>query len=122
MAEEEVLPSLQELRQDVSAGTGDNPEALKKLYEQDAIESKKAYAQLSGLQRHYSHKAWWSLFLMVAMASMIGFQSYLLYKVGSNQWNFEAYDWLLPALLVQNLAQIAGLCVIVVKALFTEFK
>jgi hypothetical protein len=54
------------------------------------------------------------------MFSMISFQSFLLYEVGVGAWSFEKYTWLLPALLVQNLAQIVGLAVFVVKALFTK--
>jgi hypothetical protein len=87
-----------------------------------SIEGRRAFEHLQGLKRHYSHKSKWSYFLMVAMSVMIWFQSYLLYKVGTGQWNFTQYDWLLPALLVQNLAQIAGLCLIVVKALFKDQK
>lgn len=84
------------------------------------IDKQKSYAHLVGLQRHYQHKSKWSYFLMVMMLGMIGFQSFLLWKVGAGDWNFVAYNWLLPALLVQNLAQIAGLCVIVVQALFKD--
>jgi hypothetical protein len=40
--------------------------------------------------------------------------------VGVDVWSFTKYEWLLPALLVQNLAQIVGLAVFVVKALFKD--
>jgi hypothetical protein len=73
-----------------------------------------------GRRGHYQHKGRWSWFLMAMMAGMLAFQSLLLGLVGADIWDFEGYEWLLPALLVQNLAQIAGLCVIVVKALFRD--
>jgi hypothetical protein len=57
---------------------------------------------------------------MGLMFIMIFFQCYLLWKVGTGIWNFEKYTWLLPALLAQNLAQIVGLAVFVVKALFKD--
>jgi hypothetical protein len=59
---------------------------------------------------------------MAVMAIMIGFQSYLLFKVGTGEWDFTKYEWLLPILLFQNLAQIVGLAVFVVKALFRDMK
>ena len=80
----------------------------------------RSYAHLAGLQRHYRHKSQWSYFLMAMMFGMLAFQSFLLWKVGTGAWAFAEYEWLLPGLLIQNLAQIAGLCVIVVKALFKD--
>jgi hypothetical protein len=54
------------------------------------------------------------------MFVMIAFQMLLLWLVGSGRWSFEKYTWLIPALLVQNLGQIVGLALFVVKALFKE--
>ena len=51
---------------------------------------------------------------------MIGYQMILLVLVGSDVLNFEDYDWLLPVLLVQNLAQIVGLASYAVKHLFRD--
>jgi hypothetical protein len=118
------IPTAAEVRGDV---TLHHPslvlqERYEGLFSVASIEGRRAYEHLKGLQRHYSHKSKWSYFLMATMSVMIWFQSYLLYKVGTGQWNFTQYDWLLPALLVQNLAQIAGLCLIVVKALFKDQK
>lgn len=84
------------------------------------IDRQRGYQHLLGLQRHYEHKSKWSYFLMAMMAGMLGFQSILLGLVGARIWDFTGYAWLLPALLVQNLAQIAGLCVIVVQSLFKD--
>jgi hypothetical protein len=84
------------------------------------IERQRAFADLTGRKGHYAHKGHWSFFLMSMMAAMILFQSIVIALVGADIWDFEGYDWLLPALLVQNLAQIAGLCLIVVKALFRD--
>ena len=44
----------------------------------------------------------------------------LLVLVGSGVLDFKGYDWLLPALLVQNLAQIVGLASYAVKHLFSD--
>jgi hypothetical protein len=85
------------------------------------LERQRSYAHLIGLQRHYRHKSQWSYFLMAMMFGMLAFQSFLLWQVGSGDWTFIQHgEWLLPGLLVQNLAQIAGLCVIVVQALFKD--
>ena len=78
------------------------------------------YIHMEGVQDHYKHKKWWSWFIMALMAILLIFQCTLLGLVGYGIWNFEKYAWLLPALLVQNLAQIVGLAVFVVKALFRD--
>ena len=72
------------------------------------------------MQDHYKHKGRWSNFLMFVMFGMVAFQSVLLGFVGAGTWDFSKYQWLLPLLLGQNLAQIIGLAVFVVKALFKE--
>ena len=78
------------------------------------------YIHMEGVQDHYKHKKRWSWFIMALMAILLIFQCTLLGLVGYGIWNFEKYAWLLPALLVQNLAQIVGLAVFVVKALFRD--
>ena len=78
------------------------------------------YIHMEGVQDHYKHKKWWSWFIMALMAILLIFQCTLLGLVGYGIWNFEKYAWLLPALLVQNLAKIVGLAVFVVKALFRD--
>ena len=93
---------------------------FRRIFKSESASKQQEYAHLAGLQDHYKHKSFWSYFLMAVMAFMVGFQSYLLYMVGSEQWDFTKYAWLLPVLLVQNLAQIVGLAVFVVKALFKE--
>ncbi len=89
-------------------------------FTKESIDAELEWEHLRGVKDHYRHKGWWSFFLMIAMAFMIGFQSFLLYQVGIKAWNFTEYKWLLPALLVQNLAQVIGLAVFVVKALFKD--
>lgn len=51
---------------------------------------------------------------------MIGYQMILLVLVGHGALDFKDYDWLLPALLVQNLAQIVGLAIYAVRHLFSD--
>ncbi len=57
---------------------------------------------------------------MGAIAGMIVFQAVLLWKVGKGQLDFAKYEWLLPALLVQNLGQVVGLAVYAVRYLFSD--
>lgn len=94
----------------------------KMRFERATASTEEAYAHLQGIRDHYKHKKLWSFFIMALMAGMICFQSYLLYQVGIKAWDFSQYTWLLPALLVQNLAQIVSLAVFVVKALFTDLR
>lgn len=121
----EPLPSIEELKKDVQSAASD-PRRLQRHFQQRfnivAVHGQKEYAHLKGLQDHYRHKSRWSGFLMVLMGFMVLFQSFLLYMVGTGNWDFTAYEWLLPALLVQNLAQVVGLAVFVVKALFKDMK
>ncbi len=112
------LPSADAVQQSLS-GEALDPSLLQQRLQPDVHQARE-WENLRGLARHYRHKSQWSYFLMAMMLAMIGFQSVLLGMVGAGEWDFAAYEWLLPALLVQNLAQIAGLCVIVVQALFKD--
>lgn len=85
-----------------------------------SVDGQLQYAHLGGIQDHYKHKGRWSNFLIGAIAAMLIFQSYLLVMVGLGKWDFSNYEWLLPALLVQNLAQVVGLSVWAVKYLFSD--
>lgn len=85
-----------------------------------SVDGQVQYAHLKGIKDHYKHKGRWSNFLISAIAAMLIFQSFLLFKVGTGSWTFAEYEWLLPALLVQNLAQVVGLSVWAVKYLFSD--
>ncbi len=87
-------------------------------FQSDLVRSEVEWAKLKGLQDHYRHKGNWSWFLMGLLIAMIGFQSVLMIFVGLNIWDFKEYEWLLPALLVQNLGQVIALAYVVVKSLF----
>lgn len=89
-------------------------------YELRSIKAARAWAHLKGLEDHYNHKGVWSWFLGLLLAGMIVFQWILLAMVGLGKWDFTKYQWLLPILLVQNLGQIIGLALIVVKSLFKD--
>jgi len=91
-------------------------------FSRESAAAQMEYAHLQGIRDHYRHKGRWSTFLMWVMAGMVIFQCVLLGLVGAGVWDFSQYEWLLPALLVQNLAQVIGLAVFVVKALFREIK
>jgi Na+/pantothenate symporter len=73
---------------------------------------------IRGLRSHYRHKDRWSWFVGICIAAMLIFQMFLLGFVGAGVWDFHEYDWLLPALMVQNLGQIVALATIVVRSLF----
>jgi hypothetical protein len=93
---------------------------VEREFTQAAVRSEVEWAHLKGLQDHYWHKGNWSWFLMLIMSAMIIFQSFLLGMVGSGVWDFSKYEWLLPALLVQNLGQIIALAFVVVRSLFRD--
>lgn len=122
----DLLPTIDELRVLVAESISDKAVELQRIYERQfhevSTESQEKYTHLKGLRDHYIHKGRWSNFLMCVMAFMIIFQSILLWQVGLGNLDFAKYDWLLPALLVQNLAQVIGLAVFVVKALFRDLK
>lgn len=91
---------------------------IQRTYDDFSVKAEAEWAHLKGLQDHYAHKGKWSWFLMGLLSAMIIFQSLLLWMVGIGVWDFTKYDWLLPALLVQNLGQIIALAYVVVKSLF----
>jgi len=99
-------------------GSDEFQENLQESFIEDAVRREKQYIELEALNNHYQHKGRWSWFLMLILMAMIGFQCFLLWKVGVGAWDFAKYDWLLPALLVQNLGQIIALAWVVVRSLF----
>ena len=122
---EGALPSVDTLRTLIAERTAASAAALAERtfsrdFSEKSVESQERYAHLKGIQDHYKHKGRWSNFLIFVMFGMVAFQSTLLGLVGAGIWDFTAYAWLLPILLGQNLAQIIGLAVFVVKALFKE--
>lgn len=128
-----VPPTVEDLLKEVaSPSPTEDGEAI----ELDAIEQEKfertqlerefdwqeKFARLQAFENHHRNKGKWSLFVMVIMAFMIGFQSLLLMLVGLDVWDFTKYEWLLPTLMVQNLAQVIALAVVIVKALHDAHK
>lgn len=59
---------------------------------------------------------------MFIISVLVGFQTVLLILVGEGRWNFEVYEWLLPALLVQNFASIVMLARYAVQSLFRDIR
>lgn len=102
------------------------PQQYEEYYQSEfgrtAVGLEEEFAHLNGVISHYRHKGYWSFFLMAIMAALVIFQSVLLGLVGGKIWDFSQYEWLLPLLLVQNFAQIIGLAVFVVKALFKPIR
>lgn len=129
-------PTIQELLKEVAttstagSDTGgpdiDTAEArqvvAQKADDNAALDRQLRYSKLKAFNDHHYNKGLWSKFIMWVMGGMIFFQSLLLMKVGTRQWDFSDYDYLLPILLVQNLAQIITLATIIVKALFDRHK
>lgn len=127
MSDEKPLPKSDDVLKGVifaggSSGSeisGPEKEYLRR-FQNISVDGQVQYAHLKGIQDHYRHKGRWSNFLILAIAMMLIFQSFLLVKVGLGHWDFSQYKWLLPALLVQNLAQVVGLSVWAVKYLFSD--
>lgn len=121
---QEDLPPLADILEEVLASPQLPEKRLQKEFEEDfskaAVRAELEWEHLHGLREHYKHKSRWSWFLMGLMGVMVLFQSILLIYVGIGKLSFVEYEWLLPALLVQNLGQIVGLSVFVVKALFKD--
>lgn len=122
---EETLPSVDILKSVIAAKAESNAAAVAERafatqFHRTSVDAQERYAHLKGIQDHYKHKGRWSNFLMFVMFGMVAFQSALLALVGAGIWDFTEYAWLLPLLLGQNLAQIIGLAVFVVKALFKD--
>ncbi len=86
----------------------------------NSINSQYSYEHLIGVKDHYLQKKKWSTFLRLSIGFMILFQSGLLIFVGMGMLDFKSYSWLLPSLLIQNLAQVIGLAVYAVKYLFSD--
>lgn len=124
---EDRLPQADEVLSEVS-GIDQSEASESSRYELDYLEEYRLrsiktevdYAHLEGIRDHYKHKGTWSTFLMLAVAGMLLFQSFLLLEVGLGRLNFKDYEWLLPALLVQNLGQVIGLAVYAVRYLFSD--
>lgn len=119
------LPSIDDLKAEISVGgqvAKTNEDEFETKFRRLSIDAELQYAHLDGLRDHYKHKGKWSYFLIFLMFMMVAFQCLLLWRVGIGAWDFTKYQWLLPALLVQNLTQVVGLAVFVVKALFKDLK
>jgi len=126
MSENKQTPTVEQLRETISRTSSSPSEAeneFEKNFSHDADVVEFEYIEnihAAGVRLHYQHKHWWSAGIFVLMFVMIGFQCFLLSMVGAGKWSFSDYQWLLPALLVQNLAQVVGLAVFVVKSLFAD--
>jgi hypothetical protein len=64
----------------------------------------------------------WSWTLIAVILGMVVFQSVLIWQVGRGKLDYTGYDWLLPTLMIQYLAQIVGLAVFAVRSFFGEPK
>lgn len=105
---------------DILSSTPDDEKNYRFAVYSQTLKSWTEYEHYLGVKQHYQHKGRWSEFLLLAIAGMIFYQMGLLILVGLNWLDFSDYDWLLPGLLVQNLAQIVGLSIYAVKNLFSD--
>jgi hypothetical protein len=117
-------PSVDDLLKDVGEAATEEPRGSQDQFEQRvlirSLDGAAKLAHLVGLKSHYQHKSYWSTCLLMLVIGLMVFQSVLIVFVGLNRMDFNNYQWLLPALLVQNLAQVVGLAVFVVRALFKD--
>lgn len=117
------FPSVDELKDQIEALPAETgQEDYEHSFSIEAARAERAYLHLSGLADHYRHKKKWSAWLLTLIIFLMLFQSSLLVAVGINFLDFSQYQWLLPALLVQNVAQVIGLAVFVVRSLFKDMK
>jgi hypothetical protein len=117
---EDVLSEVSELDQVEADEVSRYEREYLEQYQLRSVKTELDYAHLEGIRDHYKHKGKWSTFLILAVAGMLLFQSFLLLEVGLGRLDFKDYEWLLPALLVQNLGQVIGLAVYAVKYLFSD--
>ncbi len=123
---DKVLPNSGDVLSAISSASPTNSENSQderqfvRKFDDRAIRAGVQYEHLLGVKQHYTQKGKWSIFLMSAVGGMLLFQSILLVCVGLGWMSFENYEWLLPALLVQNLGQVIGLAVFAVKYLFSD--
>ena len=94
--------------------------AFEEEFSYRSVEAETLWTKLQGLKDHFKHKKIWSWALLVAMIWMVLFQSGLLVAIGLGKLDFASYDWLLPTVMIQYLAQIVGLAVFVVRSLFKD--
>jgi hypothetical protein len=127
MSDKKPLPKPDDVLKGVIFDNGSSPSEISRpekeylrRFQSISVDGQVQYAHLKGIRDHYKHKERWSNFLILAIAAMLMFQSYLLIQVGLGVWDFSKYEWLLPALLVQNLTQVVGLSVWAVKYLFSD--
>lgn len=120
--------TIAELLREIRSGSNEVPtdepeeEAPSEGDVSDEVSRQLSFARLKAFTDHHEGKKNWSVFMMAVLAGLITFQMLLLGLVGAGLWDFSKYEWLLPLLLVQNLAQIIGLVHVIVKALFDSFK
>lgn len=81
---------------------------------------KELETQRIGLEKYYSLRDRWSVFLRFVLSFMICFQFVITFLVGTKFLDFSNYENFLYAILVQNFLQILGLAYIVVKFLFPQ--
>ena len=115
--QQEPLPNIKSVKESVSETTQEGPHP-QSASEERALEEQ--YSDLKAKQDRYRHKNIWSWLLLGCVVAVFAFQFTLIALIGCGIWDFKAYEWLLPALLLQNFGQIAGLAFIVVKSLFRD--
>src|SRR5688572_22732888 len=100
-------PSVDDLLKDIGPAAEDEPRSSQDRFEERfrirSVEGELKYVHLKGLIEHYRHKGFWSGWLLFLVVGLMLFQSILIVFVGLNKLDYSSYQWLLPALLVQNL-------------------
>ncbi|MBU2567036.1 hypothetical protein KKG46_05790 [Patescibacteria group bacterium] len=86
--------------------------------EEVALAIREHEAHISGIERYYGLRERWSLYLLVFISVMIGFQVILTALIGSHVLNFLDYQYYLYVVIGENFAQIIAMGFIVVKFLF----
>ena len=76
--------------------------------------------ELDGRRKFYSLRTKWSWVIVFWTTTLIWFNCYLAYKIGTDQWKFVEYKWFITAVTVETFLQIVGMGYVAVRFLFSR--
>lgn len=91
---------------------------IEKHFHNQNMSSDEEKIHLDGVRTFYSHRKYWSIFIVVIIGIIILFDTALTVLVGCNILNYEKYNWLLETVIGKTTLEILGLAFLVVKFLF----
>lgn len=88
----------------------------------DQLNRSLAATELNAKRVFYVMRNTWGVGLLFVLGLSIYFEYHLTAMVGTGEWKFKGYESFLNIIAGQMFIQIIGLCVIVIRALFTAKK